>query len=59
MTGGTVAIIFAALIILMIVAFVALAIFLLIKFAYVIIPTCLIGSIIGKFSNRSNKRRKK
>lgn len=58
MTGGTVAIIIAALIVLMIVALVALAIFLMIKFAYVIIPTCLIGSIVGKFGNRSKKRKK-
>lgn len=58
MTGGTVAIIIAMLFVLLIVAVIALAIFLMIKFAYVIIPAGIITMVLGKRTG-TKKRKKK
>ena len=57
MTGGSVAIMFGLLILLIIVGVLALAVFFLFKFAYVIIPTYFIGTIISKFQTKKKKKK--
>ena len=56
MTGGTMAMLFAMLFMIFIVAVIALLIFFMVKYAAWIVPTYLIGTIIGKITEKGHKR---
>ena len=59
MTGGTMAMMFAMMFLVLIVAVIALLIYIGIKYAW-IVPMCWIGNIVWKFTEKkSNKPKKK